>query len=75
MTGWADDIIEEETEDEEYRSDGDILGDVQDSSGRLSRRRMNVLNPTEIPYEEQWETDMDLFTPGKAGFLGFGGLF
>ncbi|KAI0782511.1 hypothetical protein BC629DRAFT_1520018 [Irpex lacteus] len=36
--------------------------------GRLRRRRVNV-NPTEIPYEEQWETDLDLFTPGKAGFL------
>ncbi|KAI0749013.1 hypothetical protein BC629DRAFT_122493 [Irpex lacteus] len=66
MTGWADDIIEEETEDEEYRSDGDILGDMQDSSGRLRRRRVNVLNPMEIPYEEQWETDLDLFTPGKT---------
>ena len=70
MTGWADDIIEEEAEDDEYRSDGDILGDVQDHSGR-SRRRLKALNPAEMPYEEQWETDMDLFQPGKAGFVGF----
>ncbi|KAI0094173.1 hypothetical protein BDY19DRAFT_6668 [Irpex rosettiformis] len=64
MTGWAGDIIEEEAEDDEYRSDGDILGDVQDSSGR-NRRKFKSLNPTEIPYEEQWETDMDLFQSGK----------
>lgn len=70
MTGWADDIIEEEAEDDEYRSDGDILGDVQDHSGR-SRRRLKALNPAEMLYEEQWETDMDLFQPGKAGFVNF----
>jgi WD repeat-containing protein 48 len=65
MTGWADEISEEDTEDEEHRSDGDILGDVLDNTGR-ARRRRNVFDPADIPYEEQWETDMDAFQPGKV---------
>lgn len=61
MTGWADDILEEEGEEDEGRSDGDILGDVQENG--VKRRRKP---DTEIPYEEQWETDLDTFQSGKV---------
>ncbi len=64
MTGWADDIVEEDTEDgEELRSDGDILGDVQVNTGGRRRRQGTE---AEIPFEEQWETDMEAFLPGKV---------
>lgn len=68
MTGWADDIVENEGEDKGFRSNGDVLGDVQDSGGR-GRRRWNT-SPSDIPYEEQWETDMDVFQPGIHWFAG-----
>lgn len=65
MTGWADEVAEDETEDaEEARSDGDILGDVQDSNGRRRRRRPRPGD--EIPYEHQWETDLEAFQPGQV---------
>ena len=68
MTGWADEVEEDENEDaEEMRSDGDILGEVQDSSGRRRRRRPRPEDG--IPYEEQWETDVDAFQPGQASTL------
>ncbi|KAI0357265.1 hypothetical protein OH77DRAFT_1519667 [Trametes cingulata] len=61
MTNWADDVIEEEAEEgEEYRSDGDVLGEV---TGKARRR---IPQDTSIPYEEQWETDMDAFQALKA---------
>ncbi|KAI0659996.1 hypothetical protein C8Q70DRAFT_977330 [Cubamyces menziesii] len=61
MTNWADDVIEEEADEgEEYRSDGDVLGEV---TGKARRRIPS--NPS-IPYEEQWETDMDAFQALKA---------
>ncbi|EGN97348.1 hypothetical protein SERLA73DRAFT_169707 [Serpula lacrymans var. lacrymans S7.3] len=54
LTGMADDFIDEEIEDEErMRSDGDILGDVKESSGRRRRHRQSE----DIPYESQWEMD------------------
>ena len=65
MTGWADEVEEDEHEDaEEVRSDGDILGEVQDSSGRRRRRRPRPEDG--IPHEEQWETDLEAFQPGQA---------
>lgn len=68
MTGWADEVDEDENEDaEELRSDGDVLGDVQDSSGRRRRRRPRLEDG--IPYEEQWETDLDVFQPGQASVV------
>ena len=61
MTNWADDVIEEEADEgEEYRSDGDVLGEV---TGKARRRIPS--NPS-IPYEEQWETDMDAFQALKV---------
>jgi WD repeat-containing protein 48 len=64
MTGWGDDSIDEEAEDGEdkLRSDGDIIGDV-DSPRR--RRRGNL--DGSIPYEFQWETDLDRYQPGRVG--------
>lgn len=61
MTGWGDDVIDEEGEDgEEKWMDGDVLGDV--SSPRRRRR-----GDGSIPYEFQWETNFDLYRPGKVG--------
>jgi len=62
LTGWGEDFIEEEAEDDEHPiSDGDILGDVVDTL----RKRRRVANVTgQIPQERQWETDLSLFEPG-----------
>jgi WD repeat-containing protein 48 len=60
MTGWGDNAIDEEAEDgdDRLRSDGDIIGDVD--SARKRRRG----NPDgSIPYEFQWETDLDAYQP------------
>lgn len=63
MTGWADHGIDEEGDDADDMkySDGDILGDVTGSS---RKRRQTKLNS--IPYEQQWETDLAAFKPGKV---------
>jgi WD repeat-containing protein 48 len=63
MTGWGDDAIDEEAEDGEdrIRSDGDVIGDV--NSPRKKRRWADG----SIPYEFQWETDLDVYHPGKVG--------
>ncbi|KAI0740004.1 hypothetical protein C8Q80DRAFT_1111397 [Daedaleopsis nitida] len=61
MTNWADDVIEEEADEgDEYRSDGDVLGEV---TGRAHRR---IPEDYSIPYEEQWETDLDAYQAAKA---------
>ncbi|EIW53101.1 uncharacterized protein TRAVEDRAFT_32004 [Trametes versicolor FP-101664 SS1] len=61
MTNWADDVIEEEAEEgEEFRSDGDVLGEV---TGKVRRR---IPPESSIPYEEQWETDKDAYQASKA---------
>lgn len=66
MTGWTDDIIEEDLEEtDEYRSAGDILGDVK-GSDRRGRFRSNSVRDQSIPFEQQWETDMDLYEAGKV---------
>ncbi|KAG5638120.1 hypothetical protein H0H81_001723 [Sphagnurus paluster] len=56
MTGWADDAIDEETEDG-VQSDGDVLGEVT--------RRRESRDRGSIPYENQWETDLAAFKPNK----------
>ncbi|TFK31745.1 WD40-repeat-containing domain protein [Crucibulum laeve] len=63
ITGWANDSIDEETEDEERLvSDGDVLGEV---TSNLSQRRQRAVSKAgEIPHEKQWETDLSTFTPG-----------
>lgn len=64
MTGWADDVIQEEGEegDERPTSDGDVLGDVV---GGTSRRKRTIRRTNTLPFEHQWETDIDAFKPGK----------
>ncbi len=63
MTNWADDVIEEEAEEgDEYRSDGDVLGEV---TGKARRR---IPQDKSIPYEEQWESDMDTLHGLKVCF-------
>lgn len=64
MTNWADDVIEEEAEEgDEFRSDGDVLGEV---TGKARRR---IPHEYEIPYEEQWETDLDAYQASKVSFF------
>ena len=72
MTGWADDIIDEEAEENEERwaSDGDVLGDVVPSPScrrRPSRSSLLVLR------DDQWETDLDAFKPGNVCLFSFVG--
>ena len=50
----ADETLAEEVEEEERR-DGDILGDVKESGGR--KRRSSIHD--DIPYERQWELDLE----------------
>ena len=67
MTNWADDVIEEEAEEgDEYRSDGDVLGEV---TGKARRR---IPQDNAIPYEEQWETDIDAYQALKVRYRLFG---
>ena len=67
MTNWADDVIEEEAEEgDEYRSDGDVLGEV---TGKARRR---IPQDNAIPYEEQWETDIDAYQALKVRCQLFG---
>ncbi len=63
MTGWGDDVIAEEAEDADDRptSDGDVLGEVTAFSSRRRRQSQSSL-----PYEQQWETDLDLCKPGQV---------
>jgi hypothetical protein len=68
ITGWGSDGIDEEAEDgdDKQRSDGDVLGEVD--SPRKKRRG----GPDgSIPYEFQWETDLDAYQPGKVGLAPF----
>ncbi|KAF9441529.1 WD40 repeat-like protein, partial [Macrolepiota fuliginosa MF-IS2] len=60
LTGWADEGVEEEGEEDDQvvRSDGDILGDVS------YRRQRTPQRNGEFPYEHQWETDITAFKPG-----------
>lgn len=54
MTGWADDAIDEEDEEEESVMDGDVLGEV---TGGRKRRGSKVDDP--LPFEQHWEADFD----------------
>jgi WD repeat-containing protein 48 len=69
MTGWADDVIDEEVEDGEDRSasDGDILGDVTQNAWRRRKHKSGQDSP--IPYEQQWETDSEALIPGKVSYF------
>lgn len=61
MTGWNDIIEEDPDEGEEPIRDGDVLGEVKGAGARGRRR----VDPS-IPFEHQWETDIDAFEEGKV---------
>lgn len=66
LTGWVDPIVDDvPSEDQELRSDGDILGEVRGSS---RRRRMSGAAAAGgyIPFEQEWEPDVDAFRPGQV---------
>ena len=65
LTGWADDTIEEEgEEDERLGTDGDVLGEV---TSALKRQRSASVSG-EVPFEHQWEVDMASFKPGSVRY-------
>lgn len=68
MTGWADDVIDEDAEDEDgamRTGDGDVLGDHVDVT-----RRIRSADAIKVPAQE-WEVDPDGYKPGSVRF----GLF
>jgi WD repeat-containing protein 48 len=63
LTGWADNVIDEEGEDDDVRlggGDGDVLGDVN------YPRRQSLGNAGKLPYEQQWEMDSAATKPGAV---------
>ncbi|KAH8105298.1 WD40 repeat-like protein [Cristinia sonorae] len=64
MTGWADDVPDDDFDEDEGKSDGDILGEAKPNGSR--RRRRNAGPESDIPYEEQWETDTSAFQEGTT---------
>jgi len=65
MTGWGDDVQDEDLEDGDERvGDGDVLGDVTGSINRRRRRARSKAGG--IPYEYQWETDLSTFQAGSV---------
>jgi WD repeat-containing protein 48 len=66
LTGWVDPVVDDAPgEDQEIPSDGDIIGDVR---GSARRRRPSGATATSgsIPFERQWERDIDAFRPGQV---------
>ena len=65
MTGWGDDVLDEDLEDGDERvNDGDVLGDVTDN---LHRRRQRARSKAgEIPFEREWEIDLSTFRAGTV---------
>ncbi|KAJ4467946.1 hypothetical protein C8J55DRAFT_438077 [Lentinula edodes] len=61
MTGWEDDATDSE---EEYypTSSGDILGTVV---GTVDRRKRATRKGSVLPYEQQWEMDVESFQAGQ----------
>jgi WD repeat-containing protein 48 len=68
LTGWADDIVDDESEDLDERPtlDGDVLGDVSPVS---SRRKWAARWKVDRLPEDQWETDLEAFKPGNVCVL------
>ena len=64
---WADTVVDDAPdEDQELRSDDDVLGDVRGSS---RRHRMSGAGTSGcIQFEHQWEPDIDAFRPGQVRF-------
>ncbi len=66
MTGWGDEIADDTLdEDKVLPSDGDILGEVKGSSRRRGLSSA-AASPGFIPFERQWEGDVDAFRPGRV---------
>ena len=66
VTGWIDPVIDDlPDEDEDMRSDGDILGDVR---GSARRRKLSSATASSgsIPLESMWGPDVDAFRPGQV---------
>jgi WD repeat-containing protein 48 len=66
VTGWIDPITDDlPEEDEDMRSDGDILGEVR---GSAKRRKLSSAAATSgsIPLDHMWELDVDAFRPGQV---------
>ncbi|KZV64544.1 hypothetical protein PENSPDRAFT_639534 [Peniophora sp. CONT] len=62
MTGWGDELDEEDAEHSAAPSDGDILGDVK---GSARRRRGSTPGSPAVPVlDETWELDGDAFVHG-----------
>ncbi|KAF5357720.1 hypothetical protein D9758_007423 [Tetrapyrgos nigripes] len=57
MTGWGDDEDDEDEDEERVISDGDVLGEVT-----AAKRQKNS---TGLPYEQQWETDIEAYQLGQ----------
>ncbi|KAH8995974.1 WD40 repeat-like protein [Lactarius akahatsu] len=65
ITGWGDEVVDDTLdEDKDLRSDGDILGEVKGSSRRRGLSS-TATSPGFIPFEHQWEGDIDAFRPGR----------
>lgn len=63
LTGWGDDGVDEETDDDEHRtSDGDILGEVTNNIGKRKREIFRA----DLPYERRWEMDRSAFEAGTV---------
>ncbi|THU80037.1 WD40 repeat-like protein [Dendrothele bispora CBS 962.96] len=58
ITGWGD-VMDEDEEEERGISDGDVLGEV---TGTAAKKQKSVNG---LPYEQQWETDLESFQPGQ----------
>ncbi|KAF9522883.1 hypothetical protein CPB83DRAFT_776377 [Crepidotus variabilis] len=70
LTGWGDDVIDEETDDDERPiSDGDVLGEV---TTNVKKRRRAATLLGDIPFERQWETDISQFQPGTPSLFRLG---
>ncbi|KAF8639324.1 hypothetical protein AX17_001572 [Amanita inopinata Kibby_2008] len=66
MTGWADDADDEDqADDDRVTGDGDVIGDVPMSAGNRRRKRI-IKDLNLVPYERQWEPDLNAFKPGIA---------
>lgn len=63
MTGWSADELEEDQDDVDERpgTDGDVLGDVT-----VRRRSYRI---RKVPYELQWESDLDAFKLGEVSLV------
>jgi WD repeat-containing protein 48 len=69
LTGWVDPVIDDAPgEDQEFRSDGDIIGDVLGSARRRELSSSTSTSRT-IPFEHQWEPDVGAFRPGQVCLL------